>query len=83
MIELKRVSIDLASKHLRQAAGYAINIGCEWIVLTNGRDWRLFHVTYAKPPETKMVSHWNLLEDEMSDLAERFRTISYKNVKRG
>ena len=29
MLELKRVSIDLAPKHLRQAAGYAINIGCE------------------------------------------------------
>jgi hypothetical protein len=28
MVEIKRVSVDLSSKQLKQAASYAINIGC-------------------------------------------------------
>ena len=36
LVELKRVNIDLMPKHLKQAASYAINMGCEWVLLTNG-----------------------------------------------
>ena len=37
MVELKRVTINLAQKHPKQVSSYAINAGCEWILLTNGR----------------------------------------------
>ena len=83
MVELKRVNIDLAPKHLRQAASYAINAGCEWILLTNSKEWRLYHVTFAQPPQTKLVHSWNLLEDDVADLAEKFEIVNYKNVKKG
>ena len=29
MVELKRVGIELAKKHLKQVTSYAINAGCE------------------------------------------------------
>ena len=83
MVELKRVGVDLAPKHLRQVSSYAINAGCEWIVLTNGREWRLYHVAFGQPPETKLLQTWNLLQDETSVLAQRFEVLSYKNVKKG
>ena len=83
LVELKRVNIDLTSKHLRQAASYAIDIGCEWVLLTNGKEWKLYHISFGKPPQTKLVDSWNLINDDPVILAEKFNLIGYKNIKRG
>jgi hypothetical protein len=83
MVEIKRVCVDLAPKHLKQVSSYAINAGCEWILLTNSKDWRLYHVSFGKPPITKMIYSWNILTDDISTLAKRFDLISLKQVKKG
>jgi len=81
MVELKRVGVDLAKKHLKQVSSYAIDSGCEWVLLTNGRDWKLYHVEFGQPPETKLIEQWNLITDDVVDLATKFEIISYKSVK--
>ncbi len=83
MIEIKRVCINLAPKHLKQVSSYAINAGCEWILLTNSKEWRLYHVSFGQPPITKLIHKWNILTDDVALLANRFELISYKNVKKG
>ncbi len=83
MIELKRVGIDLAVKHLKQVTSYAIDCGCEWVLLTNGRAWKLYHVEFGQPPITKLIEQWDLLADDISVLAQKFDILSYKNVKKG
>lgn len=82
MVEIKRVAIDLAKKHLKQVASYAIDAGCEWALLTNGREWRLHHVDFGQPPETREVRTWNLMTDETADLADSFDLISLRSLKR-
>ena len=83
MVELKRVGVDLAPKHLKQACRYAIDAGCEWVLLTNGRQWRLYHVEFGQPPITKLVEQWDLLHDEPETLAKKFALISLRSLKRG
>ena len=83
LVELKRVNMDLAPKHLRQAASYAIDIGCEWVLLTNGKEWKLYHISFGKPPQTKLIDSWNLINDDPVILAEKFNLIGYKNIKKG
>jgi predicted type IV restriction endonuclease len=83
IVELKRVGIDLAIKHLKQSTSYAIDSGCEWVLLTNGRDWKLYHVEFGQPPITKLIEQWNLMTDDVSILARKFEIISYKNIKKG
>ena len=83
MVELKRVNIDLAPKHLKQVSSYAINQGCEWILLTNSKDWRLYHVSFGQPPRTKLIESWDLLNDDPADLADKFALVGYRNVKKG
>jgi len=83
LVEIKRVNLDLSPKHLKQAASYAINIGCEWVLLTNGKEWKLYHVSFDKPPQTKLIDSWNLINDEVSVLANKFNIICYKSIKRG
>jgi hypothetical protein len=82
LVEIKRVNIDLALKHIGQAARYAIDIGCEWVLLTNSRDWKLYHISFGKPPQTKLVESWNIINDDPVILAEKFALIGYKNIKR-
>lgn len=83
MVELKRVNLELAPKHLKQVSSYAIDAGCEWIILTNAREWRLYHVAFGKPPETKLLYSWDLMNDDPAVLADRFGLIGYKSVKKG
>jgi len=83
MVELKRVSVDLAPKHVKQASRYAIDAGCEWVLVTNGRQWRLYHVEFGQPPVTKLVEQWNLLQDDVEVLAKKFDLISLRKLKRG
>ena len=80
-VECKKVNINLTQKHIGQAASYAINYGCEWVLLTNSRDWKLYHITFGQPPQTKLIESWNLLDDDPLVLAKKFEIISYKNVK--
>ena len=83
LIEIKKINVDLSDKHVKQAAIYGINVGCEWVLLTNAREWRMYHVTFGQPPETVSLTSWNLLNDDLPLLADKFELISLRNVKRG
>ena len=48
-IEVKRCATKLTTKHLRQVEMYAVNEGVEWLILTNGSNWQVYHVTGGLP----------------------------------
>jgi hypothetical protein len=63
-IEVKRVATKLNGKHLRQVEMYAVNEGVEWLILTNGAAWQVFHVTGGLPIVIDLAFEVNLLGDE-------------------
>lgn len=63
-VEVKRVSTKLAAKHLRQVEMYAVNEGVEWMILTNGVDWRAYHLSGGLPVQIDLALDVNLLGDE-------------------
>jgi len=47
LLEAKAASMErLADKHIEQAENYASRAGLRWTVLTNGIEWRLYHLTF-------------------------------------
>lgn len=62
LIEVKAVGIALADKHYQQALDYGANNGTEWIILTNGVNWKIYKVKFEKPIKTDFVCEFNLLE---------------------
>ena len=76
LIEIKRASTELATKHLKQTTSYAINVGCEWAILTNGKTWQLYHIAFTQPPQTMLIESWDLMDDEPHHISEKFGIVS-------
>ena len=62
LVEVKAVGIELKDNHIKQAVDYAANQGCEWVVLTNGIEWRLYQVIFKKPIDKQEVARLELLK---------------------
>lgn len=60
LLEVKAIGIELKDSHVKQAIDYASNQGCEWVVLTNAIEWRLYHVVFKKPIDKEEIAHFNL-----------------------
>jgi hypothetical protein len=63
-IEVKRVNTRLSDKHLRQVQMYAVNEGCEWVLLTNGHDWQVYHISAGLPVVMDLALSVSLFNDE-------------------
>ncbi len=55
LIEVKAIGLELKEPHVKQAIDYAANQGIDWVVLTNGICWRVYHVIFAKPIGQELV----------------------------
>ena len=55
LIEVKAIGLDLKDAHVKQAIDYAANQGVDWVLLTNGISWRVYHVIFAKPIDQELV----------------------------
>jgi len=48
LVEAKAASVaTLLDKHIEQAENYASRAGITWALLTNGVEWRLYHLTFV------------------------------------
>jgi predicted type IV restriction endonuclease len=82
-VEVKRVATKLGAKHLRQAEMYAVNEGVEWIILTNGADWRAYHLSGGLPIEIDLALDVNLVgEEPLAQKAQQLFYLSRESLKR-
>lgn len=82
MIEVKRVGLPLALKHLNQLSKYTIAKGCNWALLTNGKQWKLHGVSYGQPPQLTEILSWDLLEDKPNRIAECMEYLTLRSLKK-
>jgi hypothetical protein len=61
LIEVKAIGLDLKEDHTRQALDYGSNLGIDWIMLTNGIQWRLYKVIFGKPIMHELVFEFSFL----------------------
>lgn len=83
-IEVKRLNTKLGAKHLRQAQSYAVNEGVEWIFLTNGAQWQVYHLSGGLPIITDLVLEADMFSDEPpSKKVDALFFLSRDALKRG
>ena len=89
LVEGKAAGIKgLVDKHIEQAENYASKAGIRWVALTNGIEWKLYHLSWA---ENEGITHdlaWeaNILEEiepDAEDLWEKLCLLSRSSVARG
>jgi hypothetical protein len=82
-IEVKRCTTRLSARHLRQVEMYAVNEGVEWIILTNGQVWQVWHLTAGLPVLLDLALQVDLLgEGGPTQKAETLFYLSKEAVKR-
>jgi hypothetical protein len=63
-IEVKRCTTKLSPRHLRQVEMYAVNEGVEWMILTNGQVWQVWHLTAGLPVVLDIALEVDVLGDD-------------------
>jgi len=78
LIEVKAIGTELRENHLRQAVDYGANQGAEWVLLTNGTDWRAYRIRFEQPISHDLVFDVDLLDPacKSSDLLPMLYLIS-------
>lgn len=61
LIEVKAVGIEVKDQFVKQAVDYAANLGVEWVVLTNGVRWIVYHMLFLKPIDKELVADISFL----------------------
>jgi hypothetical protein len=48
LVEAKAAGVALRDRHIEQAQGYASHNNYQWVLLTNGVNWNLYHLTFEE-----------------------------------
>jgi hypothetical protein len=63
-IEVKRINTKLGAKQLRQVQSYCANEGVQWMILTNGSEWQVYHLSDTVPLVNELLFTVDLLGPE-------------------
>ncbi|MCD6068977.1 MAG: type restriction enzyme terminus family protein [Bacteroidetes bacterium] len=61
LLEAKAAGIELKEQHVKQAVDYASNKGIDWVILTNGVNWKVYKILFTKPIQNILVCDINFL----------------------
>lgn len=68
LIECKAASLkELVDRHIEQAENYASRAGLVWVLLSNGVEWKMFHLTFV---EGEGIAHDLAFEAKFIDECE-------------
>ena len=88
LVEAKQPGIRLVKKHIEQTEIYGMKSGIKWVILTNGCEWRLFHLSYdeAEGIESTLVFGTDLVrsfKEKPNDVVEKFMLLHKRNFIKG
>src|SRR4030042_3956574 len=84
LVEVKAADQQLRDRHIEQCQTYASQNNFRWVLLTNGVDWHLYHLTFAegiKYDRAFMVSLDN--KDSLDDAAEKLSILHKQSIRKG
>ena len=88
LIEVKQAGLRLADRHIEQAESYAMKSGTKWVILTNGVEWKLFHISFSETEgvERAVVFKTDFLKDfdeRPDEVSEKFGLLQKKDYLKG
>lgn len=77
-IEIKQAGIELKEKHIEQASNYAANAGVSWVLLTNGGQWHLYHLTFDDGIQSDIVMSADLFTEDIKIASDKISLLHKK-----
>lgn len=82
-VEVKQAGLALKEKHIEQASNYAANAGVSWILLTNGKNWKMYHLSFDEGIQISIVWSIDILEGDIKDSVSKLSMLHKKNIRKG
>lgn len=85
LVEAKAAAIQLRVRQIDQAKHYASENGFRWVLLTNGVEWNLYHVSFDEHDgiEYDPAFEVSVADGHLDEAAEKLSLIHKRSVSRG
>lgn len=84
LVEAKAAAVQLRDRHIEQAQAYAAHNNYQWVLLTNGVDWNLYHLTFSEGIEFEVAFTASLATAESVDFAaEKLGLLHKRSIEKG
>jgi predicted type IV restriction endonuclease len=84
LVEAKAAGEKLRDRHIDQAQAYAARNNYPWVILTNGVEWTLYHLTFGEGIDYQKAFEVDLsLGDRLDESAARLALLHRTAVKKG
>lgn len=82
LVEAKAADQQLRDRHIEQAQAYASQNNYRWVLLTNGVDWNLYHLTFEEGIEYEKAFEVSLDSEGFLDAAAQKLALLHKQAMR-
>lgn len=84
LVEAKAAGVVLRDRHIEQAQSYASRNNFQWVLLTNGVSWNLYHLTFEEGIEYERAFSVDLSVSEQFNASANLLALLHRNaIKRG
>jgi predicted type IV restriction endonuclease len=84
LVEAKAAAMQLRVRQIDQAKHYASENGFRWVLLTNGIEWNLYHVSFDEDEgiEYDLAFEVSLADSKLDDAADKLALIHKRSIAR-
>ncbi|HEX3716358.1 MAG TPA: type I restriction enzyme HsdR N-terminal domain-containing protein [Verrucomicrobiae bacterium] len=82
-VEIKSAGTPLKDRHIEQCERYAAETNLHWVLLTNGVDWNLYHLTFDEGIEYDLAFSVTLADELLAKDSELLGLLHKTSIKTG
>ena len=84
LVEAKAAGEKLRDRHIEQAEAYASRNNYRWVLLTNGIEWNLYHLTFEEGIDAQAAFRIDVSKPEEFDAAaDKLALLHKQSIKKG
>lgn len=84
LVEAKAAGEKLRDRHIEQAESYASRNNYHWVLLTNGVEWNLYHLTFEEGIDAQVAFRLDLSKtDDLDAAADKLALLHKQSIKKG
>lgn len=83
LVEAKSAGTTLRDRHIDQAQHYAAEGNIKWVLLTNGVEWNLYHLSFDEGVEYVRAFSFDLAVDPVDKAAPLLGLLHRQGIKKG